>query len=462
MTGDLKKGQIFLIGDNPMQLTADTEDDTPPPTPDQERTISLIGKVVRAYRDAATSLLADKYAHLKEFAPEYLADPGNVLAVSCAGGIVIRYEKKIESSKIFSGWMSEDLPQVAAMLSQNLIQCHLSRQFSSTVEKTGTEIKLLSVNPVTNQSTEHLSFRIGFNVVVERPEHIPIPPHKPFCLASVRNTLEFQLLGELVANGEQFGSGQRFLSRTYLRLPVGWECIEIYPNAVLDHWKPEYAPTWAESDILAAVVARQLQESHFQSLDPYAAARREYSALLGKFKTLLDSEPEKEEILQSFLRDHPVLLCPTQTKMWPKLALGAKKTDFVFRDATLDYLLVELEKSTYALFRNDGHPRDELNVARGQITDWKRYLEDNLRTVQEELGLSGISASPRSLIVIGRSNTLSPDSRRKLRVMENEQPKLRIMTYDDVYDNAKAVIENLLGPILASGGATQIYYLKNT
>lgn len=462
MSRDLKKGQLCLVGDNPMRLAERAEDETPPLTPDQERTISLLGEAVRAYRNAAKSLLTDKYSNLKEFAPEYLADPGNILVVSCPGGIVIRYEKKVESSKIFSAWMSEDLPQVAAMLSQNLIQCHPGRQFSSTVEKTGTEIKLFSVNAVTNQSTDHLSFRIGFDLVVERPGHIPMPPQKPFCLASVRNTLEFKLLGEVVPEGEQLGSGQRFLSRTNLRLPVGWECIEIYPDTVPDHWKPEYAPIWAESDILAAVVARQLQESHFQSLDPYAAARREYGALLREFKALLDSEPEKEEILQSFLRDHPGMLCPTQTKMWPKLALGAKKTDFVFRDATWDYLLVELEKSTHALFRQDGHPRDELNVARGQITDWKRYLEDNLRTVQEELGLSGISGNPRSLIVIGRSNTLSPASRRKLRVMENEQPKLRIMTYDDVYENAKAVIENLLGPILASGGTTQVYYLKNT
>jgi hypothetical protein len=212
---------------------------------------------------------------------------------------------------------------------------------------------------------------------------------------------------------------------------------------------------------LAAVATQQFQESYFQSLDPQASARKEYAALLKKFKTLLDSEPDREEALQSFLRDNPVLLCPTKTKMWPKLRLGSKITDFVFCDATLDYLLVELEKSTHALFRNDGHPRDELNVARGQITDWKRYLEDNLRTVQDELGLSGISANPRSLVVIGRSSTLSPENRRKLRAMENEQPKLRIMTYDDVYDNAKAVIENLRGPIWDTGGETQIYYLKN-
>ena len=461
MPDNLKRGQLTLIGDNPMQLTEDIGEDTVALTPDQRDAVSLIGKTIRAYLDAARTLLSGKYSHLKGFAPEHLADPGNVIAATCAGGTVIRYEKKQESSKVFSAWMTEDLRQVAAMLSQNLIQCHPTPQFSSTVEVTGTEIKLFSVNQATNQTAEHLSFRIGFDVVVEPAQHPPLPPSKPFCLASVRNVLEIQLHGELVGEGEPFGQGQKFFSRTKLRLPVGWECFEIFPFTNLDHWKPEYAPTWAENDILAAVAALQFQESYFQSLDPQAAARKEYAALLKEFKTLLDSEPDREEALQSFLRDHPALLCPTKTKMWPKLQLGNKITDFVFCDATLDYLLVELEKSTHVLFRNDGHPRDELNVARGQITDWKRYLEDNLRTVQDELGLTGISANPRSLVVIGRSSTLSPENRRKLRAMENEQPKLRIMTYDDVYDNAKAVIENLLGPIWDAGGTTQIYYLKN-
>jgi hypothetical protein len=462
MPNGFKKGRLSFIGDQPMELVEDAGADAIAPTQDQRETFRLIGRTVRAYVDAARGLLAGKYRHLRKFAPEYLTDPGNAMVITCAGGTVIRYEKKQETSKVFAGWMGEDLRQVVALLSQNLIQCHPDRDFSSTAATTGTEIKLFSVNPGTNETTEHLFFRIGFDVVVSLPEQLPIPPRKPFCLSSVRNTLVFQLLGELVGEGEEFGQGQRFLSRTRLRLPVGWECIEIFPFTNFDHWKPEYASGWAENDILAAVAACQLHESYFQSLDPQAAARKEYANLLKDFKALLDSSPQREETFQSFLRDHPVLLCPTKTKMWSKLPFGSKVSDFVFRDATLDYLLVELEKSTHALFRDDGHPKRELNVAIGQITDWKRYLEDNLRTVQDELGLSGISANPRSLVVIGRSSTLSSENRRKLKTMENEQPRLRIMTYDDVYENAKAVIENLLGPIWDAPGQTQIYYVNKT
>ena len=119
------------------------------------------------------------------------------------------------------------------------------------------------------------------------------PPHKPFCLCSVRNTLEIGLEGELVSRGEDLGDGQRFLTRTRFRLPVGWDCIEIYPFVDLDAWKPEYARAWAANDILAAVVTAQLRESHFESLDPNAAARKRYAALLNEFKNLLNSAPQQ-------------------------------------------------------------------------------------------------------------------------------------------------------------------------
>jgi len=175
-----------------------------------------------------------------------------------------------------------------------------------------------------------------------------------------------------------------------------------------------------------------------------------------------NSDPPREQILQTFLQKNPVLLCPTHVRMWPKLPLGATITDFVFRDANQEYLLVELERSTLQLFRQDGHATADLTHAHGQIVDWKRYLEDNLQTVQRELGLTGITPNPNGLLVIGRSQSLLPRDRRKLQTMTNESPKLRIMTYDDVYENGKAVFENLLGPIWDTGGATQIFYPRVT
>lgn len=460
MAKQTKKGVISFVGDKPMEITDDDVIiDVPVLTSEQEHTRNIVGKAVRAYRNAANDQLSSKYSHIKEFAPVYLSDPGNIVIMCCNDGVVIRHEKKSDSPTIISGWTTNTLAQVAAFQSQNLIQCHTTRKFQSTVETTGMEIKLCKLDEGGNQKQEIASLRIGIDVVIERPQHFPAPPMKPFCISSVQNLYTLNMECELISEENDSKNGQRFLTRNEFRLPVGWECIEIFPFTNLEAWNPEYAPVWAENDILAAVVTKKMRESHYQSLDPKAETRKQYAALLTEFKTLLDSNPEREELLQVFLKEQPYLLCPAHTKMWPKLALGAKETDFVFRDATSDYLLVELEKSTHPLFRKDGHPRQELTTAIGQITDWKRYLEDNLRYVQNELGLTDITTDPQSLVVIGRSHNLSTDNRRKLRAMGNATPKMKVLTYDDVYNNAKSVIENLFGPIEDPISETKIYYL---
>jgi hypothetical protein len=61
---------------------------------------------------------------------------------------------------------------------------------------------------------------------------------------------------------------------------------------------------------------------------------------------------------------------------------------------------------------------------------------------------------------MGRTHSLGAQNRRKLAAMMSESPRLRILTYDDVYENAKAVVENLLGPIWDAGGETQVYFLS--
>ena len=459
MSDGFKIGKISLVGDKPMQLTPFEEAIGPSPPEEHRDAILLIGKAVKEYRDAAKRLLGGKYSHLRELAPNYLAEPGNILVACCQNGVVIRYERKSDDPKLFTGWMSEDLAQTAAMLSQNIIHCHTNPNFTSTTKDTGLKLAICSCNEHGGDAKELLTLRIGFNVVIKNARDTESPKYRPRVLATVRNSMELGIVGELCDEGGRIGEGQRFVTRSVFRLPVGWECIEIYPGLDPNDWDLDNAEAWAECDILATVTAHQFREGQYQSLDPKAGARREFGALLDRFEALLDSEPDREETLQVFLRDNPALLCPNQTKKWPKLALGAKVTDFVFQGLVGEYVLVELEKSTDKLFRQNGHATANLNEAKRQITDWKRYIEDNLKTVQDELGLKGISTNPNGLVVIGRSGGLTDADRRKLRTMNNEQPTLRIMTYDDVYDNAKAVIENLFGPIWRPVGQTQIYYI---
>ena len=251
---------------------------------------------------------------------------------------------------------------------------------------------------------------------------------KPYCLLSVRNGLDLEIHGVLVTEGEATTPGQPFIARSTIRLSAGWECIEVFPGLNLDAWKVDFAPLWAENDLLGAALIAQTQDAQLSNLDPRASARRQYAALLAEFKDLLDSAPGREQTLHAFLQKNPVLLCPTHVRMWPKLPLGATITDFVFRDANQEYLLVELERSTLQLFRQDGHATAELTHAHGQIVDWKRYLEDNLQTVQRELGLSGIT--PKSCRTPGNGPVPITTHKRSPQASNNDKRKPETAHHD--------------------------------
>jgi hypothetical protein len=106
------------------------------------------------------------------------------------------------------------------------------------------------------------------------------------------------------------------------------------------------------------------------------------------------------------------------------------------------YLTTTIRK----LFRKNGQQREELTHAINQIMDWIQYIANNKQRVEEELGLIEISPNPRSLVVIGRSASLTEENRRKLATLQAQQNKLRILTYDDVIAAARANLERLLGP----------------
>lgn len=459
MTRERKMGQLKLEGASPMALVELNEEPGEPWTSEQEAAADAVSSAVKSYIKTTEALANGKYAHLRDKIPEYMANPGHLLIAICTDGIVIRYEKKtIAERKLAVTVMPQGIAEAAALLSQNLVHIESPELPHPQSENFGVELKLSVHSPSQGTSQDIVATRIWFQTKPVSPHQDELLGAKPYCLLSVRNHLDLEIHGELGSETGAATHNQPFVARSAIRLMAGWECIEVFPGFKWGMWNAGFAALWAEHDVLGAALIAHTRDAHLSTLDPRASARRQYAALLAAFKVLLDSNPEREQALQAFLQDNPVLLCPTHVRMWPKLPLGSRVTDFVFRDAAQDYVLVELERSTLPLFRQDGHPTADLTHAHGQIIDWKRYLEDNLQTVQRELGLTGITPNPNGLLVIGRSQSLLANDRRKLQTMTNESPKLRIMTYDDVYENAKAVFENLLGPIWDTGGDTQIYY----
>jgi hypothetical protein len=64
------------------------------------------------------------------------------------------------------------------------------------------------------------------------------------------------------------------------------------------------------------------------------------------------------------------------------------------------------------------------------------------------------------MVVIGRSASLTEDNRRTLTVMQGQQPRLTIMTYDDVIDRARVQLERLFGPLSIKTKNLDMFYFR--
>jgi hypothetical protein len=458
----VKQAQICVLPGQPLTFQDVVEAKTPSSGPSSLD--MAIGRTLVAYTKAARKLLDGKYASQAHLAPSHMREPGNISVIRCPDGIVVRYDPCAQGQKKtrMGGKLDQALAEAAPLLSDQLI--HFPKDPKAYVPSPGgLEFALTVFDPTTGNTTVPLKARPLIYVSNAFPEgfEMPPPPTRPPCLVSIYNEMDFHLHGALEpanapANSQQSG-GEEFIAHSRMRLPVGWQAIEIYPLLGEEYWKPEFAPTWAELDLLAAIAQRNALTSSLNALDGRGATRKHYAKLLGEFESLLAGP---EEPAHQFLKKHPEILCPTHDQFWSKLPFGDRKSDFVFREPHNDYLLVEIEAPIREIFRKDGQQREELTHAINQIMDWIQYIVDNKQKVEQELGLTGISTNPRTLVVIGRSAELTAEDRRKLETLQAQQNKLRILTYDDLIMAARASLEHILGPLAFGGQNLEFYFYK--
>src|SRR5262249_13394926 len=142
----------------------------------------------------------------------------------------------------------------------------------------------------TGASKETRTLLLGIYTTGQLPDgfQIPRPPARPICLVSVQNEIALQLGGIVVPPDAPLKVDgpdvQQFVGQGRIKLPVGWQAIEIYPLLGDEHWKPEYAATWAELDILAIAAQRNSQEKQLNDIDPRSETRRQYAAFLAEFE----------------------------------------------------------------------------------------------------------------------------------------------------------------------------------
>ena len=418
--------------------------------------LSQIGKTIKSYLNAAKELIEGKYALLREVAPIHMTAACTPTAFVFPDGILVRYDLKPNPElKVFVGIIKEEgtLSYWAPRLTESFLHCPAQPDgYDPGDQMASITISIVSPSKQEKRDIAKKQFFAVASLTALRRAGAKTD-NRLLPVVSISNKFDLMIEFETMPNeGER---GQKFLTRSPFKLPFGWEAIELFPPYDPDTWDPSLAPLWAEMNLLAAITRHNLWDQKLREIDPNAQARKMMAELILQYESLLAGP---EEPLHQFIKKNPQLLCPTHDRVWSKLPLGNRISDFVFREPAGGYLLVELEQPSHLLFRKHGQPRQALNHAIDQVMDWRRYLEDNLSTAQRELGLEGISSNPRCLIVIGRSSSLDEGNRRKLTSMENASPWLKIMTYDDLLANAKATAENILGPLWDAGPNTEVYF----
>ncbi len=362
----MKRGTIVVESGKPLRFGDPVETDVPP-SPEQQH-VNLIGDSIKRYLGAAGALLKGKYACYAEFVPQHLQHPCSSFVLRCRDGVFIRHDGVDEGdTRVRVAATNETLAEVAPKLSDFFVHVGTDPGHLDIGEKSpGLTMTVVDPGGLPRQT---LDFRLGVFTTGQLPDgfEVPKPPARPICLVSLTNEFVVAMGGVVVpADRPDLRDGpdvQQFLAQGCLKLPVGWQAIEIYPLLADEYWQPEYAAGWAELDILAIAAHKNLRESQLNTLDPRSEARRQYAALLAQFESLLQGP---EEPIHQFLLQHPELISPTYDKVWSKVPFGAKISDFVFREPHNDYELVEIEAPGRQLFRQDGQQHAELTHAINQ------------------------------------------------------------------------------------------------
>ncbi|MDF2545784.1 MAG: hypothetical protein K0R93_682 [Anaerosolibacter sp.] len=166
------------------------------------------------------------------------------------------------------------------------------------------------------------------------------------------------------------------------------------------------------------------------------------SRVIQDFKSLLDKN-EREESYQTYLGKFPVMLEPLAKEVLTKQKLGLEYiTDFVIRKYDNTYIIVEIEKPSTRIFNKNNDFSSEFTHALGQVIDFQEWIESNIAYANR---IMPDIITPEGMLIIGRSDNLTNQQIRKLnRLNVNLRGKIKILTFNDILDNAIKLYENII------------------
>jgi len=168
-------------------------------------------------------------------------------------------------------------------------------------------------------------------------------------------------------------------------------------------------------------------------------------AIRASFVHLLNTAT-KEEQLQRFIHENPILLHQFPAyKLFPKPPLLTfYVADFGIVTPQRELVLIELEKPSTRLLKQNGHAADELNHAFDQVTDWLQVADDHRQAVLASLKIPSEQVSQvRGVVIAGRDAGNDAERLRKLKGVD--RGRIAFMTYDDLAFALDALIHKIAG-----------------
>jgi hypothetical protein len=166
---------------------------------------------------------------------------------------------------------------------------------------------------------------------------------------------------------------------------------------------------------------------------------------LAEYKKLIDNKSTTESEMQSFFENNWALLEINARRILPKFDMGGENIpDFIIETSDFRYVIVEIEGPNEEIYTAETPPRPsrKLREADSQTKTYLSYALNNILFLRQKLPfLSGEKI--RGLIVIGRSDTLSPEQKKRLDQDRGFSKDIDIVTYDELFESLRIFLENL-------------------
>lgn len=158
------------------------------------------------------------------------------------------------------------------------------------------------------------------------------------------------------------------------------------------------------------------------------------------FAELLEESP-KEESLQIFIKENPILLhqFPAEMIISKPPIFSKYVADFAILTAQRELILVEIEKTTTRLMKKDGHLAAELVHAFEQVRDWLHVIDDHRDAVLDDLNIDRQDVNKiRGVVIAGREKNYDAHKLRRLKMSSHD--RLSFLTFDDLLFAMDALI----------------------